>query len=148
MTRPQRRRCLVLVAALLGMGPAWAWSAAPPLVLVASGQSPITRLTASEVRKLYLGLPLLVEGQTVKPLRNASDPLLTEMFMQRVMFMSSEAYERQILTRVFRAGGSRPPIYRQHQELLLALSRNPMAVTYMLRDQAAAIPALRIVGEP
>jgi hypothetical protein len=122
----------------------WAQSA---VVLVASSQSPIVHVTAPEIRHIYLGIPLLIDGKKVKPLRNGTDPKATEMFMQRVMYMSSDAYERQIRRRISESQESGPPLLDDEQELLLALSSDPMAVTYMMRSQAIGGLPLRIVGE-
>lgn len=118
------------------------------LVLVASAQSPIGRISVEEERKLYLGIPLLVEGQPVQPIRNNTDPMTEEMFLQKIMFMSSQAYERQILSRVFRSGGSPPPIVTDRSELVRTLLADRMAVTYMLRETAATMRGLKIVTEP
>ncbi len=118
------------------------------LVLVAGAQSPLSRLSADEARRLYLGMPLLVDGKPLHPLRNHSDPVVQEMFMQKVMYMTTAAYERQVLSRVFRTGGSRPPVYTEPRELLTALETDPAAVTYMPRDAAMASSKLRIIGEP
>jgi hypothetical protein len=90
---------------------------------------------------------MIVDNQRVHPLRNNTDPVVQEMFMQKVMFMSTPAYERQILSRVFRMGGTRPPEYAEMDALLKALERDPAAVTYLPRELATARPGLKIVGE-
>lgn len=118
----------------------------PSLVLVASAHSAIQRLTPDETRKLYLGIPMIVDSQRIRPLRNNADPMVQEMFMQKVMFMSTPAYERQILSRVFRMGGTRPPEYAEVNALIKALERDPAAVTYLPRELATR-PGLKIVGE-
>jgi hypothetical protein len=118
------------------------------LVLVASAQSPIARISVEEERKLYLGIPLLVDGQPVQPVRNVTDPVTEEMFLQRIMFMSSQAYERQILGRVFRSGGNPPLVVTDKSELIRVLLDDRMAVTYMLREAAAATRGIKIVTEP
>jgi hypothetical protein len=118
------------------------------LVLVAGAQSPIRRISVEEERKLYLGLPLLVEGQPVQPVRNVSDRVTEEMFLQKVMFMSSQAYERQILSRVFRSGGNPPLVVTNQSDLIKTLLADRMAVTYMLREIAAATRGIKIVTEP
>jgi hypothetical protein len=117
------------------------------LVLVANAQSAIQRLSPDETRKLYLGIPMLVDSQRIRPLRNNTNLKVQEMFMQKVMFMSTPAYERQILSRVFRMGGTRPPAYAELRDLLNALESDPAAVTYMPRELATARPGLKIVGE-
>jgi hypothetical protein len=142
------RTALLLLACLAFPPVLHARAADSRLVLVAGAHSPIARLSADEARRLYLGMPMLVDGKPVHPLRNNSDAMVQEMFMQKVMYMSTAAYERQIMSRVFRAGGSRPPVYTEAKELLGALESDPAAVTYLPRDQAMATPKLRIVGEP
>lgn len=133
----------------------WLWWQAPisvafsvglDLVLVTSSTSTITSLTPEQVRKLYLGIPLFSNGQTIKPLLNHSDGYLQEVFMQKVMFMSTPAYERQILSRVFRMGGNRPPAYTGLHKLLNALKSDPSTLTYMYSDEASAHPELKILG--
>ena len=117
------------------------------LVLVVSNASSIiTPLKAVEVRKLYLGISMFNEGQIIRPLLNYSDNYLQEVFMQKVMFMSTPAYERQILSRVFRMGGNRPPVYAEIKNLLGALKDDPDTITYMYRDEASAHPELKIVN--
>lgn len=117
------------------------------LVLVASASSPIASLSLPEARKIYLGVPYRVHDKAVQPLRNASDPLLVEVFMQRVMYMATETYDRQILNRVFRLGGERPPVFNEMQALTAALQANPWAISYAWRDKALASPELKVIGE-
>lgn len=117
------------------------------LVLVANAHSAIQRLSPGETRKLYLGIPMIVDSQRVHPLRNSTDPTVQEMFMQKVMFMSTPAYERQILSRVFRMGGTRPVAFAEMRELLKALEKDPAAVTYLPREFATTRPGLKIVGD-
>ena len=142
-----RRRFLALLACAALSASVPGHAAEPALVLVASAHSAIQRLSPDETRKLYLGIPMIVDGKRVRPLRNNTDPLVQEMFMQKVMFMSTPAYERQILSRVFRMGGTRPAAYGDMNELLKAIEADPAAVTYLTRERAAARPGLKIVGE-
>ena len=137
---------LLLVGLLLPPG-LRAQTVEPSLVLVASAHSAIQRLSPDETRKLYLGVPMIVDSQRVRPLRNNTDPMVQEMFMQKVMFMSTPAYERQILSRVFRMGGTQPLVYAELRELLQALERDPAAVTYLPREQVTPRSGLKVVGE-
>jgi len=140
-------RPLLLLAGLLLAFGLHAQTLEPSLVLVANAHSVIQNLSTDEARKLYLGVPMIVDSQRVHPLRNNTDPVVQEMFMQKVMFMSTPAYERQLLSRVFRMGGTRPLVYDQLRELLKALERDPAAVTYLPRDLVNARSGLKIVGE-
>lgn len=125
----------------------WAAPTTQVLVLVASAKSPLKTLTLVQARKLFLGEPLRIDGKAVVPLRNNSDPLLQEVFMQRVMFMATETYERQILNRVFRFGGQRPTVYSEQSELVEALEGDTFSVSYMWNKTAAITPSIKVIGQ-
>lgn len=143
-----KRLFLIIFICLTWPGMLYAHAAEPRLVLVTNAQSPISQLTPDEARKLYLGMPIVVDGKVMHPLRNNTDATVQEMFMQKVMFMSTPAYERQILARVFRTGGTRPPVFTEMRDLLKALESDRNAVTYMPRDAATATSGVKIVLEP
>jgi len=117
------------------------------LVLVAAANSPVAPLSAAEVRRLYLGVPLVQNGRELIPLRNAASPAATEMFLQHVLFMSAQAYERQISARLYRSGGNRIPEHTDLRTLVEALVTEPFAVSYMPAETAARIPAVKILGD-
>lgn len=129
-----------------------AFSAATPagdnrrLVLAARIDSNITTLSAPEVRRLFLGVPIFANGSPVQPLRNASDPLIEEVFLQKVLFMSRESYERLLLTKVMRTGGMRSLAYTTDAQLMQAIENNRNAVTYVWAGDLGGKP-LRIIAE-
>jgi hypothetical protein len=139
-------------ALLLGviglLGPRPADAAETKLVLVASARSPIAPISAADARRLYLGVPLVQDGHEVVPLRNVTDSATQELFLQRVLFMSAQAYERQMAGRVYRSGGNRLPEYAVQRELVDKLVTDPWAVTYMTLEAASSVPDLRIVSTP
>ena len=117
------------------------------LVLVASAQSPLAPLTPAEVRRLYLGITMTHGGREIVALRNAENPVVKEKFLQHVLFMSAQAYERQISARLYRAGGNRIPEIREVQLLLESLAADPLAVTYMQAETAARRPGVKVLSE-
>jgi fructose-specific component phosphotransferase system IIB-like protein len=61
-----------LAAAALATALSWAAPADDSrLVLVAGSSSPLATLTTSDVRRLYLGVPLTHAGREITALRNA-----------------------------------------------------------------------------
>ena len=117
------------------------------LVLVSGGNSDIPPLAPTQVRKLYLGAPLIVHGKRIEPLRNTSDLLLYEVFLQKIVFMSARNYERQLLSQVFREGGGQPKVFEDTDELTDILRKNPHTVSYMWSDTATGRPGLKVVQE-
>lgn len=115
------------------------------LVLVASGDSPLTSLSTFDVRRLFLGIPVMTGKQYLLPLNNTTGLLVHQVFLQKVIYMSSQKYKRQLLARVFRQGGERPVFHSDSKELLKALRTRPGAVSYMWADRAETAPGLKIV---
>lgn len=116
------------------------------IVIVASSGSVITAISAKDVRRAYLGATVVLKGVEVKPLLNQSNKLAAEVFLQKVLYMSAEAYERQLLARSFQ-GGIRPKSYEDVTELMKALHDNGAAITFMLYESAVNTPGIRIIGD-
>jgi hypothetical protein len=117
------------------------------IAIVVSAGSGIKAISAKEVRRAYLGAIIVLDGVEIKPLRNQTDKLAEEVFLQKVLFMSAEAYERQLLARAFR-GGSTPKAYENLTGLLAALQNDNATVTFMLYETAINTPGIRIIGNP
>lgn len=140
--------CSLAATCLPGVGAAWA-NGMRKMVLVAARDSDLGRLSPGNTRKLFLGVSVAAvpSSEPMHPLRNASDPVLEEAFLQKVIFMSRDAYERALLTRAMRGGGSRPARFDSETALVNALLADRFAVTYMWADRAAAWPNIKIVAE-
>ena len=117
------------------------------LVLVTAELSSVQSLSLREVRRLYMGLPIIVNDQRLLPLLNVSEPLVYQIFLQEVVHMSAANYERRLLRQVLRFGGSRPVKYEQQERLLRSLRETPGAVSFMWRDAAGAESGIQIIGE-
>ena len=116
------------------------------IAIVVSAGSGVQAISAKEVRRAYLGASIVLNGIEIRPLLNQSDQLAVEVFLQRVLFMSAEAYERQLISHSFQ-GGSRPRDYENLTDLLTALHRDNTAITFMLYDTATKTPGIRIIGK-
>ena len=138
------------VAVIFGTGPSRATAQSENvrrLVLVAHADSSIHALSSAEIRKLFLGVVIEQHGRSLVALRNQTDPVQHEVFLQKIMFMSRPMYERTLLTRLLRTKATRPEAYDSEPALLQALHTNPDAVTYMWASRAASLPYLRVVTE-
>lgn len=138
------RRILTIVLILcLAASPARPTSQA--VVLVVRADSPVTEMDSVTVRKLFLGLPVLVNGKLLHPLRNRSDPLLDEIFFQQLVAMSQPSYDRQILIGVNRQGWLRPAEYNSEASVLAALAADPSAVSFMWQRDVGHNSGIRVV---
>ena len=138
------RRILAIVLILcLAAGPAR--PASQSVVLVVRADSPVTEMDSVTVRKLFLGLPVLVNGKLLHPLRNRSDPLLDEIFFQQLVAMSQPSYDRQILIGVNRQGWLRPAEYNSLASVVAALAADPSAVSYMWQRDVGHNSGIRVI---
>jgi hypothetical protein len=115
------------------------------LVLVVRADSKLVDLDSLAVRKLFLGLPVLVNGSPLHPVRNRSDADLDPIFLQEIVAMSQSAYERQTLIGVNRQGWLRPTEATSVGELLNQLYADPNAVSFMWLTDVAHNPKVRVI---
>jgi hypothetical protein len=120
-------------------------SGSQAVVLVVGRDSSVVDLDPVTVRKLFLGLPVLINGHPLHPLRNRSDPRLDPIFLQQIVAMSQSAYDRQILVGVNRQGWLRPLEVTSGRRVLDALYSDPGAVTFMWLRDVEHDPRIRVI---
>jgi len=113
------------------------------MLLVASTAFPGESVSSDQLRQSYLAVTVTVDGVRLRPQMNESDDRLTEVFLQKIMFMTHERYDRQVVSRIFRQGGQRPPAFDKVGELADALRANPAAVSFMWAEQLEAQDGLK-----
>jgi len=122
-----------------------ACAASHTLVLVVRADSKVSSLDSLTVRKLFLGLPVLVDGSLLHPVRNRSDAELDPIFLQQIVAMSQSAYDRQILNGVNRQGWPRPAEASTASRVLDTLYADPDTVTFMWLHEVAHNPRVRVI---
>lgn len=115
------------------------------LVLVVRTDSKVTDLDSITIRKLFLGLPVLINGSLLHPLRNRTDSELDPIFLQQIVAMSQSAYERQILVGVNRQGWLRPAEVTDKERLIEILHSDPSAVTFAWLRDVVHDPRIRVI---
>ena len=122
--------------------------AADALVLVVRADSPIRSMDSLSVRKAFVGLTVSVDGITVRPVINNSQPALHTAFLQHVVGLSEQMYQRRTLTLALQQGRALPPVYTEESELVRALVANPNTVSFMWQsaaDRAREIRSIRVL---
>jgi hypothetical protein len=139
------RRGVAICLVLVGLTIASSGHAADDLVIVARADSPIESLSNLDLKKIYLGIAVRIDGETIRGVRNVSDELLDRIFLQNIVAMSERTYQRRLLSFTLRYGRPRPPEISSLEELLERLSANPYAVSYMWKADAEARKEIRIL---
>jgi hypothetical protein len=138
-----RRALLTLVLLFALQGSAWAEERS--VVLVVRADSTVTDLDSLAVRKLFLGLPVFVNGNPLYAVRNRSDEQLDEIFLQQIVAMSQSAYDRQVLQGLNRQGSIRPPEATSPAQVLQGLYADPNAVSFMWLRDVSHNPRVRVI---
>lgn len=115
------------------------------LVIVTSNESQISSLSRKELRRIYLGLEVIRNDNNVKPIRNYSSETLHEVFLQKIMFMSSRTYERQLNLRTIRKGVKPPEQFSSHKGVINALVTHVGSIAYMRRSEIDGNSEIRVV---
>ena len=145
--KEKKLRTLILCLCLtLSCSSANAETTQRSLLLVCSENAKLESPSHADIRKLFLGVPMTSDQVRLRPLLNASDPLITEVFLQQIVFMSKRQYERQLLSRVFRLGDQRPPEYENIEMLAKALLDTPGYLSYMWSEQLEHQTGLKSLG--
>jgi hypothetical protein len=136
----------VVIAVCIALGAAGRANAeSRQLVLVSASNSPYSALSSLEVRMLFLGYVVQRQGQSLRPIRNLSDPLVNDIFLQHVVAMSGTAYDRRILIARLQKGRAPPDELATSAEVARRLRADPFAISYMWLDQVQFNPSVKIL---
>lgn len=139
-----RRKFMALGIAVLCTGPAAAVSD-DEVVLVTNEQDPDFSLSTLDLRKLFLGFTLLHDGHALQPIRNRSDERLDQVFLQYVMAMSADAYERRLLSWSLQQGRPRPREVKSKDEFGEVLHNTRHGVSFAWRSDLDGVTGVHVV---
>jgi hypothetical protein len=105
-------------------------SADETLVLIVSADSKVDQLDSLEVRKLFLGMTVVHNGDRLRPLLNEAEPRLKDVFLQNVVSMTDMTYDRRILRLALQGGRSLPAVYADKVMLINTVAADPTAVSF------------------
>ena len=132
----------VLLTLLAASGTA---SAADQLVLIVSAESKVEQLDSLEVRKLFLGLTVIHNGDRLRPVLDEADPRVKEIFLQNIVSMSDSTYDRSVLRLALIQGQIKPIAYKDIDLLIKAVIADPTAVSYTWAKDVAHDSRIKIL---
>jgi hypothetical protein len=138
------RRALVLLVPLLLAVPC-GFGGSGSVVLVVRADSGIFDLDSVTVHKLFLGVPVLINGRPLHPIRNRADERLDQIFLQEIAAMSQSAYDRQILIGVNRQGWQPPVEVDSTARVIDKLLADPSAVSFVWQREVGRDPRIRVL---
>jgi hypothetical protein len=119
-----------LLALLLSAGCVLTAFADETLVLIVSADSKIEQLDSLEVRKLFLGMTVVHNGDRLRPLLNETDSRIKMVYLQNIVSMTEMTYDRRLLRLALQGGRSLPGVYSDTATLLNTVASDPTAVSF------------------
>ena len=110
----------------------------PPaqIVLVSGPASTVSPLGSLELRKLFLGVPVSQGNVELEPFLYRNDKAIDEVFLKGIVGMTLRSYDRKVLQLRLSSGHSLMQKIDSPDQAPEILFADPMAVTYMWRDDA------------
>jgi hypothetical protein len=118
---------LVLCVGIAAIAPAFADET---LVLIVSADSKVEQLDSLEVRKLFLGMTVVHNGNRLRPLVNEADARVKAVFLQNIVSMTDMTYDRRILLLALQGGRSLPAVISDTTTLINTVAADPTAVSF------------------
>lgn len=119
--------------------------ASADLVLVTHQSSGISSVSASQMRRAFMGLTVSVPQGPLRPIINESNESLRMAFLQHVVGLTEQMYQRRRLSLELQQGVTRPLAVRDQHQLVDRLRMLPTGVSFMWRSEALREPELRIL---
>ena len=104
------------------------------LVLIGTTAGPWQPLSAFELRKMYMGLPVSRDGTPLTPLRNSQSQEITQLFHNVIVGMHANAYKRKLLRNQMNYAIVPPHVEPDFEKLSAILRSNPYAVSFTWRS--------------
>jgi hypothetical protein len=119
--------------------------AADQLVLIVSADSKVEQLDSLEVRKLFLGLTVIHNGDRLRPVLDEADARVKEIFLQNIVSMTDTTYDRNVLRLALIQGQIKPIAYKDIALLINAVIADPTAVSYAWAKDVAHDSRIKIL---
>lgn len=139
-----RHRRIVALAALLLLLPVDG-QARDTVVLVAAESCPVDSIDSLDVRKVYLGIAVTINGNHIRPLRLIGDERLDQVFFQSIVAMSRKSYERRALSLALKFGTPRPAEYDDLETALTMIQLIECSIVYAWADDLVDRPGIKIL---
>lgn len=141
MTRLSAKLVVAIVLAIVPLADA----AARSVVLVTGNNCPMEKITTLDVRKVYLGFGVNFDNQNIRAFRTTNDEQLNQIFLQTVVAMSRNTYERRLLRLLLRSGRPRPEEFEDVGRLSAAIVRTRCSIAYMWQRDVDTLGNIKVI---
>jgi hypothetical protein len=108
------------------------------LIVIVNEEGPLAEVSMEEVRHVYLGEKRFVEGTRLLPVNFTEGPL-KDLFLKKVVGMSSKEYKHHWIKKVFQEGLTIPTTMGSPIDIIEFVSMEKGAVAYLPAEWAEAI---------
>ncbi len=115
-----------------------------PIVVIVNETGPLTHISPTEVREIYLGEIKFVDGIRIVPVNSPEGPI-KDSFLSRVVGKTSKAYKLHWIKKVFQEGLNIPSVKVNPHEIIEWISKEPGAIGYVPKNLVENAQNVRII---
>ncbi len=113
-------------------------------MVIVNETGPLTHISPTEVREIYLGEIKFVDGIRIVPVNSPEGPI-KDSFLSRVVGKTSKAYKLHWIKKVFQEGLNIPSVKVNPHEIIEWISKEPGAIGYVPKNLVENAQNVRII---
>ncbi|MDH5528367.1 MAG: hypothetical protein OEY97_13835 [Nitrospirota bacterium] len=148
-TPPNASRCRLLphviavVCLMVLLAAPNAPASASDIAVVVHPDSPMTQVSVTELRDIYLGEMTFWSGARLVPVTFQNQSPIQATFLQQVLGISGNAYKTYWIKRIFREGGIPPLRVSSVEEMMHLVAHTPGAIGFVPAELASGTSSVR-----
>lgn len=117
---------------------------AEEIAVIVNEQGPLTQITETEIREIYLGNMKFAGGAALMPIHYKEGPV-KDKFLSSVIGMDSKKYRLYWTKKVFQEGGSLPASQNSPQLIMLLVRKNAGAIGYIPASELDEVKGIKVI---
>lgn len=117
---------------------------AEPVAVIVNKDGPLSHLSKTEVRGIYLGEIRFVGGMPVRPIQYPEGQV-KDAFMLNVIGMSAKDYKMYWVKKLFQEGLTPPLVKSDPTDIMNAVREDPYGIGYLPKEMINEAPDIQII---
>ncbi|MBI1824165.1 MAG: hypothetical protein HY200_03700 [Nitrospirae bacterium] len=115
------------------------------IAVVVNEQAPLSSITLSELKDIYLGEKAFWGSVKIKPLDQEGEKPVRTGFLTTILKTTAESYDSYWTKKLFQDGGVSPGKKKSSGEVLDAVSQDVGAIGYVYKDEISGKAGIKVI---
>jgi ABC-type phosphate transport system substrate-binding protein len=115
------------------------------IAVVVNEKAPVSAITASELKDIYLGEKTFWDSVKIKPIDQEGGSSIRAGFLTGVLKTTAESYDSYWTKKLFQDGGVSPSKKKSSGEVLDAVAQDVGTIGYVYKDEISGKAGVKVV---